>query len=184
MFYFIVLGMLVSCNKENDTLSENVDNNLTEKQVIDELNLLVHHFKNESQKVTPSNQIDLYKQHLDLINKKLNLNLKYDENDVKLIQYFSEKEESKSMKVAALYSNQEQNTIIEQLKESPNYVLYLDAMQIIESIEPMRISWGCRLSLAGNFVATLSLGGCVTGFGYPLAIAGKAIAMASIAASC
>lgn len=46
------------------------------------------------------------------------------------------------------------------------------------------ISCGCALSLAGNFVATLGLSACATGVGCPLAIAGKVLAMASVADSC
>lgn len=174
---FLTLIASFSCNKEKDNLV------LTQEQQIQELSDLANYFKNQGNKVTLYNQVDLYKQNLGLINKKLNLDLKFDENDIKLIEQFSERKTSKNIKLSAFYQNQE-NEVIDKLKESPNYELYLEAMKIIEDVEGRQLSWGCGIALASNFVASLSLVGCATGVGCPLAIAGKALALAGVAASC
>lgn len=133
--------------------------------------------KNSSEKFSFENRMEnisyFYKNNLDLLNKNLSLNLKFSADDLYLL-------ENKN-----IFTVTYQEEIINRLKLEGKYGVYIEALEILEDLKKNHsIDWGCGLALASNFVASLSLTACVTGVGCPVAIAGKALAMAGVAASC
>lgn len=77
------------------------------------------------------------------------------------------------------------------MKANGTYEVYLEVQKILEEVYADEnyygakgFSWGCGFALAGNFLATISLGSCVTLAACPVAVASKALAMAGIATSC
>ena len=155
---------------------QEVSNVLTKEQVIDKLKK-VKHFLEEENKKNSLKELDddtikkIYNSNLQIINKELGLNLKYEEDDVLLLLNVKNGVPSKNvLSFSRSYDSIEAMDMLKEIYEENKAV--------------SRISFGCGLSLVGNFVSTLGLSACATGVGCPVAIAAKAISLACVAEAC
>lgn len=172
-----IIQGFINAKEQMKSLTFKTSNSSTHKVVLDEQNI--------KQK---------YKENLALINKETGLNLKYDEGEFKAMILSLESDYiNNGFTISDLtYQNNlykiEQNGSIE-LYQNTNDILnkiYYNSNtnNYGDIVTNRKITRGCAIALAGNFVATLGLSGCVTGVGCPVAIAGKVLAMASVADSC
>lgn len=131
-----------------------------------------------------------YRSNLEIINNKTGLNLTYDEQEFNSM--LSTLDES-SLSNGFLISNDNFYQNLEEMNQNGSYDIFNESQEILNTVYDINngtylkkrgLSWGCGIALASNFVATLGLSACATGVGCPLAIAGKALALAGVATSC
>lgn len=131
-----------------------------------------------------------YRSNLDLINKETGLNLIYNDNE---FQAMLASLEGNYINNGFTISNEKYNENLIKIRKSNSEQMYNETNDILKKVYNINqlnsktgksITRGCALALAGNFVATIGLGACATGVGCPIAIAGKVLAMASVADSC
>lgn len=137
----------------------------------------------------------VYIENLNIINVETGLNLTYDEREFNAMMSMVDQS---SINNGFLIPNETVNQNLELIDQNGGQTIFnesqgilstiygvnTDSFNAVAKVNRARISWGCGIALASNFVATLGLGACVTGVGCPIAIAGKALALAGVATSC
>lgn len=134
---------------------------------------------------------DAYRSNLKIVNQSTGLNLQFDEQELRALEANLT---GNSLENGFALSNAAYQNNINNIRQNGSLAVYLEAQEILAEVYGIEvdnpayttygIGWGCGIALASNFVATLGLGACVTGVGCPLAIAGKALALAGVATSC
>lgn len=188
LFLPFLLILCTNCSKEDKV--EIFDSNdlsgysLSKEIAVTKLQKIKAHFQETNQ--TPLNELDensireIYRSNLEYMNKEMGLNLEYNETDVSLLFDLKNNTYKDVKKSIALSVNDDYIKSIELINEVYSPPFYASTNKSI-SKPPSNFDWRCGVALAGNFVATLGLIGCVTGVGCPLAIASKAIALAGVA---
>jgi hypothetical protein len=195
LFLAIVGIGIVGCEKEtiirsNQTTYNNQE--LSKNEIIDGFKRSFNQFeKARLAKTSNKYEDDIvsgYKKNLEIINSNTSLELNFNVDEINAI---SSTLNNDFLEFGYYLSDDEIEEKILKIKEDGNYELFLEVQDILNEVyfnkdgfQQKAISWGCGLALASNFVATVGLTACVTGVGCPLAVAGKVLAVAGVAASC
>ncbi|MBT0574307.1 hypothetical protein OKE68_11565 [Riemerella anatipestifer] len=131
-----------------------------------------------------------YRENLEIINNETGLDLKYNEEEFKIMLSSLKGD---FLKDGFVISGETYDKNLSEIRKNGSEELFYETNQILrkvysnnsEFVEYGRgITRGCALALAGNFLSTLGLSACATGVGCPVAIAAKVVAMASVADAC
>lgn len=185
--FVLFLSLTFFACSENDTQSE-----VNQSKVIAgfiEAKSKMNQVSNKSSLVDIEQIKNKYRSNLEIINNETGLNLKYDEQEFNSM--LSSLDES-SVNNGFLISNENFYQNLEKMNQNGSYETFNESQEILNTVYDVNnsmyltrgFSWGCGIALASNFVATLGLSACATGVGCPLAIAGKALALAGVVASC
>lgn len=196
IFYATSVFLLIftsSCNRDdanNGKINVTKENKLNKVEKLKKVKKKMKKIDFSSNEIKIEDIKDKYKENLNLINKEVGLDLKYDEGEFKTM---ISSLDSEYLSKGFIIPKETYNKNLLNIDKNSSKPLFNEANAVLSSIykddiliseQKKGISRACALALAGNFLSTLGLSACITGAGCPVAIAAKVLALASVVDSC